>query len=401
MFKILSGVLSLCFVFSVYADTNLTHFKKRFSLVKNDAGEVTYVRMNMLSNWSIVPYIKQIESDIKSEIARMKTKSYQNELDLFIEKLEDSSDKSNEVAENVMTIRRSLENFKEVKVTEVFKKLRSKGVLAKFEKELKDALMLLDLSVIASTQDARYFYKRNVTYEVVKRAIDFAKKQFDNIPLLNLASFVIVQVHEMVLEQRLFHQNMLLHYLQNVEEDTMGITVKDVDRIFSSIYESRIAVANLPESNQASENWDRYGLNKFYAMVRGANNRMRRDTRSYDEVGSRYNFGFFEAVEGGERVVKNLLVNKHMFSGKMSTAYNYDKPDEVRRFRSLLNLGQLGLGFLPIPGWLKSQVEGFIESYYVEQKRIEGALVAYFDLNGNQVMKKNIMKQLINPYILR
>ena len=85
----------------------------------------------------------------------------------------------------------------------------------------------------------------------------------------------------------------------------------------------------------------------------------------------------------------------------MATAYNYDKPDQVRRFRSLLNLGQVGLGFLPLPSWLKNQVESFIESYYVEQKRTEGALVGYFDINGNQVMSQKIKEQLINPYIVK
>ena len=235
---------------------------------------------------------------------------------------------------------------------------------------------------------------------MLKRAIEFAKQQFDNIPVLNLVAFIMVEVHEMVLEQRLFHQNMMLHYLENVKETEIGLTVKEADRIFSSIYESRIAAANIFESNRAAETWARYGLNKFYAMVRNANNRLRRSTRTFDEVGARYNFGFFEAKEDGERVVKNLIHNQHMFSSKMATAYNYDKPDEVRRFRSLLNLGQLGLGFLPIPGWIKAQVENFIQSYYVEQKRLEGALVAYFDINGNKEMAKNIHRQLVNPYIM-
>ncbi len=85
----------------------------------------------------------------------------------------------------------------------------------------------------------------------------------------------------------------------------------------------------------------------------------------------------------------------------MATAYNYDKPNQVKRFRSLLNLGQLGLSFLPIPGWLKGQVESFLKSYYVDQKRLEGALVAYFDLQGNKQMSKNIKNQLINPYIIQ
>ncbi len=401
MFKTMNVIIALFLSFNAYSNQNLEGFKKRFSLVKDDQGKVTYVRMNLVTkNWSIMPYVNQIKEDIQKEITRMQSKSYQGELEDMLQSLEAGAEKSQETKENILAIRDSINNLPNLKLNHVFSEIKSKGVLAKFEKELKEALMLLDLSVIASTEDPRYFYKRNVTYEVVKKAIEFAKDKFDNIPVLNLISFVMVQVHEMVLEQRLFHQNMMLHYLQNVKEADLGITIAEADKIFSSIYESRISAVNYRESNQAAETWGKYGLNKFYSMVRTANNRLRRSTRTLDHVGSRYNFAFFEAKENGERVVKNLVHNKHKFSGKMATAYNYDRPDEVRRFRSLLNLGQVGLGFLTLPGWLKGQVESFIESYYVEQKRLEGALIAYFDINGNQVMAKNIKKQLINPYIL-
>lgn len=401
MLKTMSAILVLSVSLSAFSAQNLESFKKRFSFVKDESGKLSYVRMNMLNkNWSVIPYLEQVRDDIKNEISRMQSKSYNEELDGFINQLESESDKSFESQENIVAIRDSLENLKNIDVDSFFKMAKTKNVLKKFQDELKKALMLLDLRVIASTEDARYFYKRNVTYEVVKRAIDFAKKQFGNVPLLNLVSFVMVQVHELVLEQRLFHQNMMLHYLQNVSEADMGLTIYEADRIFSSIYESRIGAINFLESKLAVNTWAKYGLNKFYSTVRATNNRLRRSARTL-EVGKRYNFAFFEAKEDGQRVVKNLVHNKHTLSKEMATAYNYDKPDEVKRFRSLLNLGQVGLGFLPLPGWLKSQVEGFIKSYYVEQKRLEGALVGYFDINGNTFMSTEIKNQLVNPYILK
>ncbi len=407
MFKVkhvtkLGLLIFLSFSLNAFSAQDLSSFQKRFSLVKDETGKLTYVRMNMINkNWSISPYLYQIRDDIKREIERMQSKSYQEEMDAFITKLEQESDKSSEVQENIIAIRDSLENLKNVNVDKFFKLAQSKGVLKKFQDELKKALMMLDLSVIASTEDPRYFYKRNVTYNVVKKAIEFAQDRFDNIPVLNLVSFVIVRVHELVLEQRLFHQNMMLHYLENVKEAEIGLTTDEANKVFSSIYESRIDVINYGESNRAANTWAKYGLSKFYAMVRIGNNRLRRSRHTMDSVGARYNFAFFEAKEDGQRVVKNLIFKKHAFSKKMATAYNYDKPNEVRRFRSLLNLGQVGLAFLPIPAWLKNQVDGFIESYYVEQKRLEGALIAYFDINGNKEMSQNIQNQLINPYILR
>ena len=120
----------------------------------------------------------------------------------------------------------------------------------------------------------------------------------------------------------------------------------------------------------------------------------------YDAVNARYNFAFVEVVEDGNKVVKNLLNNGHSFSSKASTAYDYSNPNKVRRFRALLNLGELGLGFLPIPGWIKSNVESFIESFYVEQRLTEGALIGYFESKGNNEMATEIANQMANPYLI-
>jgi len=388
------------FSLSASANSNVADLlSKRFIFKKDDQGKLDTVKMKFLGKFSLKPYLMQIKEDIKAEIERMRSKEdYQGELDEFIAEI--SKDANNkEVDENSIVIRDSLLNLKNLDVDSAFTQIHSHGVLKKFEFELKDVLKMLDLTIIANPNDARFFYRKNVTYEVVTRALNFAKKRFDNIPILNLVSFVIVKVHDLVLEQRQFHQNMLLHYLQNHTASDLGLEKKEVDFVMSSIYESKIAAINLPESNAAAANWTDYGFNKFYTMVRGANTRIRRTNSSYDAINGRYNYGFVEVVEEGERVVKNLIDNKHSFSSKAPTAYNYDKPNKVKRMRSLLNLGQVGLGFLPIPGWLKQQAQNFIESFYVKQKLTEGALVAYFEEQGNLVMANNIKSQMINPYI--
>lgn len=373
---------------------------KRFIFKKNDQGQLDTVKMKFTSKFSLRPYLIQIKSDIKAEIDRIRsnTKSYDGELDEFIAYLEQDG-YHKDIDENSLVIRDALKNLPNVKVDQAFQEIQAHGVLKRFEFEFKDILKMLDLTIIANPNDARFFYRKNVTYEVVTRALNFAKKKFDNIPILNLVSFVIVKVHDLVLEQRLFHQNMLMHYMENHDHTALGLTMKEVDMVMSSLYESRISALNLPESNNAARNWTNYGFDKFFTMVRGANTRIRRTNSTYDQVNKRYNFAFVEVVEDGERVVKNLIDNMHSFSTKAPTAYNYDNPNKVRRTRSLLNLGQVALGFLPIPGWLKDQAQNFLESFYVQQKLTEGALVGYFEEQGDARMAKAIKSQNINPYL--
>lgn len=382
-------------------EVNLDGYQKRFKLIKNNTGELQYVQMNFFNqSFKILPFVEQVKNDIKREILNMKEKGFDNEVESFLLELENSATvKNDELAENIRVVRASMGNIKDVDVDHFFGNVKTKGVLTQFQKELREVFAKYSLATIASTEDAKYFYKRNVTYEVVKRVLNFAKKKFTSVPLLNLASYVIVKVHDLVLEQRTFHQNMLLHYLQTVDDEKLGMTKLEADKVFSSIFESRISVLGYRESQNAAANWERYGLDKFYAMFRSASNRLRRSEIS--EKLSRYNYAFAEVInDKGERVVVNLFDKKHTFSSKLSVAYNYEKPTSVRRFRSLMNLAQVGLGFIPLPNWLKSQVNSFMDSYYVSQKLTEGALVGYFESQNDAFMANKVVKQMINPYIV-
>jgi len=73
----------------------------------------------------------------------------------------------------------------------------------------------------------------------------------------------------------------------------------------------------------------------------------------------------------------------------------------VKRNRALLNIAGVALGFIQMPGWIKGNVDNFIKSFYVEQVRLEGALVAHFESTGNEEMINKIYSQRANFYILR
>ncbi len=394
----LSMALFLCQ--SLWASQNLAEFHKNFKIIRDEQGQVKRVKLNLgTTRFTIKPYLQQIKGIIAEELANLNNKSAQEQKELFFTELENSSDKSFESEESIGVLRESMNNLSEVKFNNLFSLAMTSGVFKEFENQINDAFALLDPTILAELDDAPFFYKRQVTYEVLKRVLDFAKKKLDSLPVLSLVSYVLVEVHELILEQRTYHQNMLLHYLEKVSEKELGLTLEEADYIYSSIYESRISAVNVFESNQAAEDWAAYGLNKFYAAVRTANNKLRRSRATFDSVGERLNFIFFTAVEGGQRVIKNLLNNKHAFSSQMATAYYLDDPQKVSRFRTYITLGKLGLGFIPLSSWLKSQVENFVDSYYKEQKLTEGALVAHFDLVGNTIMSSKLKSQALNPFI--
>jgi hypothetical protein len=402
---------ALLMTLSAFAqDLSGAGFQKRFNLVKNDKGEVIAIRLKSISaRFTLKPFIEQIKNDIIEEQRRWQSQGFadrETQVDQALYSM-GLDPYGKEDLEEVRTIKNALMNVPAIDVQNSFADIERSGLFKEFESKIQDALLQLDLSVVANLSDARFFYRRNVAYTVVTWALDQAKKRFASVPVLNLASFVIVKVHDLLHEQRMFHHNMMLHYFETLPESAFGMTKDEVDRAVSSIYEYRIGAVNYNESNTASQTWARYGFNKFYQQVRAGNSRARDmssplfgDSR-YTEY-SRVDFAFGEFTNDGSRKIFHLLANQHMLSSKPALAYDYAKPGKVKRDRALLNLAQVALGFIPgVPSIIKSAADTFLNSMMKEQKLLEGALVAYFEMNGNQPMVEAVYKQNINPYLLR
>lgn len=382
-------------------------FQKRFSLVKNEQGQVIAIRLKTISSrFSLRPFIEQVKNDLLSEQRRLRSKSaasHEAEIDAALIGMGIDPYAKDGVEEG-RVVKEALLQVPEIQVEEAFAAIEQTGLMREFEGRIQNALLQLDLSVVANLNDARFFYRRNVAYEVVTWALEQAEKRFASVPLLNLASFVIVKVHDLLHEQRMFHHNMMLHYFENLPESQLGMTKEEVDRAVSSIYEYRIGVTGLQESNRAAQDWQRFGWNKFYMSVRQGNTRARNlasDSSRYAQY-TRANFAFGEFTTEGSRRIYNLLQNQHMFSGQPALAYDFARPEKVKRDRALLNLAQVALGFVPgIPGFLKSMANSFLDSMHKEQRLLEGALVAHFELQGNQPMVEALYRQNINPYLVR
>jgi hypothetical protein len=395
-------------------DLALSGFQNRFQLVKNPEGKVTAIRLKkVLSHFSIRPYIEQIKSDLQleqSSFQALNDAEKEAEFDeMLISMGLDPYMKHSDGSEEAQKLKESFMNIKNINIDETFRKVDLKDFWAEFERKLNEAFLFIDPTVLANLDDSRFFYKRAVTYQVVTWALEQAKKRFSQLPILNIASFVIVRVHDMMLEQRHFHHNMLLHYFETIPEAKLGMSKEEVNRAVSSVYEYRIGYQNLMESNRAAQNWASYGWNNFYTMVRAGNTKVRNWQTGLSNVSftnvKKLNFGFAQVTErlrDGKDVerIYHLHHNVHQFSRKPALAHDLGDPGRVKRTRSLLNLAGLGLGFIKMPGQLKSAVDNFLKSFFVQQVRMEGALVGHFESDGNLEMIKKIYAQRANFYIV-
>lgn len=395
-------LLSILTLSATAAD--LAPFKKRFKFVRDEQGKLVSVKDNSIRmKFSIAPYLQFIKSSLQNEQALMKSKSdYEGNIkDLFAGDLGAENfigygdQKSDGQAQIIVDSLKRLEN---VDFDQVFSNPEFKNVMTEFEWKLGDALQKLDPTVLAHVQDMDFFYQKRVTYQVLNWALNFAKKRLSQVPILNTASYVLVRVEELVRQRRLYHQNMLLHYIEQNKAEELGITHLEANHIMSSIYESRIPWYAFWESRAAQADWDKFGVNKFFTPIRTANSRFRRMRSQYSQIGERVNYAFQEVSYKGENVVLNLFNTDHMFSRNLAIAYNLDNPGKTLRKRMVVQLAELGLSFIPLPSFIKGIAEDFMKSFYKEQVLIEGALYGHFESKGDQEVLRRLRLQVLNPF---
>jgi hypothetical protein len=255
--------------------------------------------------------------------------------------------------------------------------------------------------VVAHLRDPRYFYQRAVTYRVVRWALKEAKKRFREVPILNLVSYVVVKAHALMMEQKTIHQAMLLHYMHTLPAEALGMSAEEVDLTLSSIFENRISPGDIGESDYAAGNWATFGRMKFNRQVVFADSRARQLPQRFPWGSmSRLNHAFTQVNGKTTEKIWHLLTDEHKWTDKASLAYDAKKPHQLRRDRTLLNLAELGIGFLPyVPGWLKDLAEDYLSSRHNRQRGLEGALIPFFEMRGEAEVARILQAQILNPFM--
>ncbi len=402
--KMLTLVVSLMMLLSFDLEAKSAQgFQKRFKIVRDDSGKLIGIRDASLSvKFDVRPYVEMIREQLKHEQQLMKAQglsSYEENVRASL--YEDIPNEFTNSYEYELYVQKTVDSLKELaalNVDLVFSNPVFNEIVSLYSKKLEDAILLLDPTMISMPSNSSYFYTKNVSYKIVTWALDFARKRLSSVPILNTISYVIVQVEKKITERRTYHQNMLLHYLENFNEADLGLTHDEVNLIWSSVYESRIPWFAFWESSNAKANWNKYGVNYFYSNFRQATNKLRASTKYYNEIYSRLNYAFNDVNYNGEKVIVNLFNNEGIFHARPAIAFNYDRPTQIARKRMLFNLAGLGLSFLPVSDFIKSNVSSFLKSYYENQRLTEGALFAHFETLNDSKSMNSLKNQYMNPF---
>jgi|GEM_PF-5869727 len=408
-------------------------FSDRFIIERDDSGKLLSLKSKgIATKFNILKYVSQLEAEllelqdylfkpaqiyqVAGLISSVSINRSHELINRFVDETEigrneNSSDPRNTFASSVAAdhdpydyqyyMNKALSKLKYVNLERSFSQLEKHGVINVMNSKVSEYMRYLSLSIVANPTDSQFFYKRKVAAKVVSSVMKFAKKQFFSSSLLDLAFLVISDVNKRIIEQRIIAQNTLIYYLAHQENKT-NLKPEEVDMVMSSIHESRIGIFSFAQSKKMGEKWRDYGWDSYDRFRRSAKSRVEK-SEGITYTGSKKLVSVFYDAQllDGQKVILNAGVQKHSFSGAPSISYYYDAPKKVKNRRAMLQLAQVGLGFMSfVPSSIKSYINDFASSWYREQSYVDSMLVAHFQTTKEDKKLDDIKLTISNPFFV-
>ena len=392
----ISWAWSFAFLFastlSFGAVPNPKTFFDHFAILKDEHGQVDAITFKQKSH---AVSLQSLVAEIKGDLSISQSQLQITGVSPYSAIWQEAS--QNSLPENMQGIEvKAFEALGKVDVDQVFSNPHFKNAIALFENKLTKANAF---NVLAKPNDPGFFYQRALVHGIADQVLNFSLRGLDNLPVVNIVTFVIEQATLMIDQRREFSQNMILHYLDSFDPAQLSLTPEAAAKIRSSIYESRISFYAFWESRFARSHWGEYG--QLYHTIAGisADAVLEKNKSKYEKIGDRLDYAFNTVSEKGKRKVVNLLDRKFLLSNEPSDAYFFDAPKKLQTQRRVMRLVQMGLRFVPIPGFLKSGAATFIQSTYASQVRTEGALFGFLDSIADKTATEVLLDQSINPFL--
>ncbi|OQW47953.1 MAG: hypothetical protein A4S09_14240 [Proteobacteria bacterium SG_bin7] len=253
--------------------------------------------------------------------------------------------------------------------------------------------------VLAVPNDPKYFDSNETALKVIHQASGIIKLAMGNSYGAALALFVAQSAFDMILERRIFFQNYLLYHLEKYGPQKFGLTEAEADLVKSSIFESRIPWWKFWERTLARQKWERYGHDMHLDTLIAAKRSRKRETGELNQWEKPLGFAFHAGQAGANKLIVNMVTPRSVISKKLSHAFEFSSPTKIASLRMFYFLLQMGVRLAPVPV-VSNVFDFFVDSLYIPQRQMEGALLGYFDDENSDSECRAVAIQTINPFII-
>ncbi len=224
------------------------------------------------------------------------------------------------------------------------------------------------------------FDREALLREAINDAIDLAQELFLSNPAFSVFEFFVEEYLEALVSRREFYQNALLVWM-----DTGDTSFSDADKaaIKSSIFYSRLSLTSFSSRKKAIREWATFGLAAQDKWMK--------------KCGVDASSVFHACFRLDQNKILNLVDKNNLLSSKASLAFDYENPSSLASTRWILTVVRLGLKMVPIPGFIKTPVKKWLNSFYREQRRTEGLLYMAAQREGQFNLSTWIRQNTANP----
>ncbi len=384
-------MILLVLSFSFYASADpLIDLHKKISIERAADGKLKRVYLRETHSLNQPQILKNYFQDLILAQAAIKNKSLSQFLDI-------EQDMSTWPAEHQKIAKESLKYLTENDLKPIIES-------APFQEALDHLLTSsqseeYDFRVLAVPHDPTFFGSNELVMKILMQSLSIIRLGMGNSMGVDVAIFLIKTTFDLIMERRVYFQNYFLYNLDKYGAETFNISFEEAKKIQSSIFESRISWWNYWEKKYAKFDWDNYGQDRFVDQLIVADNGISSGLPENSSWGERLGFAFSTVQTGNSTKVLNLIDSRHVFSKKVSLAYDYTSPYKIRMTRLFYFLLQTAVRFAPVPA-VSTVFDFFMDSMYVPQRQTEGALYGYFSDQGLEKEKDMVSWQSINPFVI-
>lgn len=388
--KSLLVLVIMSFSISSFAGNfDLSRFKERFEITKNEKGEKVIVDKSLLNDLGMDIYIKNLatyltasDADVVEEIPNCKGFEFEKpdpKLMKDFKKAFDWMKKTNLGA--LLTDPKFLKFVMEVE-TETSKVINDPQFI-----------------VAANLENPTYFYKTAFSKFLSQKLIGLARSYFGASALLKPVTYIGDDYANFLISKKMYHQSILSYYLENMNPGELGLTETEKRRALSSIIDSKLSFGfgGGSESNKIKKNFDEYGYKKLMETDQKAEKLWSKNSELFDERIYKINSYFSEVVYQGELLIINLGDKKAKNQDLPSLAYDEKCSDFLYQHRRRYELIRVALGMSPIP--YSSGLFATVKSKYQPQALSEGMFYGYLEATNQDWMMPAVLKQSMNPLL--
>lgn len=236
--------------------------------------------------------------------------------------------------------------------------------------------------LLASPHNPDAFDFEIMLIDSLELAIDAAQKVLGSTPVFDVLEFLVDEYFESLKHQRAFYQNALLAY---VNSNNHNFSSEEVQLIKSSVFYSRIAFYKTSTRKNAKKNWPEFGLKS--------------EKKAFSKCKPTSTTSYHDCFQFEKTNIMNLVDKNNSLSKKVSKAYDYKKPAFIGQIRWLIVAIKLALKFVPAPGFAKTPVKSWLESFYINQRKTEGLLYMSVLSKNETALAQQILKNTANPLL--